>query len=47
MYSVVTFAISYTVYEKFDVKESDGLEISPRSSAMYISFESSHVISYK
>jgi len=27
-------------YEKFDVKQSNGLEISPRSLAVYVSFES-------
>ena len=29
--SIVTFAVSHTVYEKFDVKQSNDLEICPRS----------------
>ena len=29
--SIVTFAVSHTVYEKFDVKQSNDLEIWPRS----------------
>ena len=29
--SIVTFAVSHTVFEKFDVKESNDLEICPRS----------------
>jgi len=32
--------------EKFDIKQSIALEISPRSSTMYVSFKSSRVISY-
>ena len=28
---MVTFAVSHTVFEKFDVKESNDLEICPRS----------------
>ena len=28
---LVTFAISHTVFEKFDVKQSNDLEICPRS----------------
>jgi len=35
------------VYEKFSVKHSNDLEISPRSAAVYVSVESSRVISYK
>ena len=29
--SIVTFAVSHTVFEKFDVKQSNDLEICPRS----------------
>ena len=31
---IITFAVSRTVYEKFDVKQSNDLEISPRSSTV-------------
>ena len=29
-YTIVTFALSHTVYDKFDVKQSNDLEISPK-----------------
>jgi len=31
VYSIVTFAVSHTVFEKFDMKQSNDLEICPRS----------------
>jgi len=34
VHSIVTFAVSHTVLEKFDVKQSNDLEISPRSSTL-------------
>jgi len=43
--SVVTFAISHTVFEKFDVKQSSDLEIYPRSLTV-VSPESCRVAMY-
>ena len=43
--SVVTFAVSHTVLEKFDVEQSNDLEISPMSSTV-VSRESCHVAVY-
>ena len=43
--SIVTFAVSRTVYEKFGVKQSNDLEISPKSPT-FVSPESCRVISY-
>ena len=43
--SIVTFAVSRTVFEKFDVKQSNDLEITPRSSTI-VSPESRYLISY-
>jgi len=42
---IVTFVVSLTVYEKFDLKQSNVLEISPMLSTV-VSPESCCVISY-
>ena len=43
--SIVTFAVSHTVFEKFDVKQSNDLEICPRSLTV-VSPESCRVAMY-
>jgi len=43
--SLVTFAVSHTIYQKFDMKQSNDLEISSRSLTV-ISPESCSAISY-
>ena len=45
VYSIVTFAVSHTVFEKFDVKQSNDHEICPRSLTV-VSHESCHVAMY-
>ena len=42
---MVTFAVSHTVFEKFDVKQSNDLEICPRSLTV-VSLESYGVAMY-
>jgi len=42
---IVTFAVSHTVFEKYDVKQSNGLEICPRSLTV-VSPESCRVAMY-
>jgi len=42
---MVTFAVSHTVFEKFDVKQSNDLEIYPRSLTV-VSPDSSRVAMY-
>jgi len=43
--SIVTFAVSHTVFKKFDVKQSNDLEICPRSLTV-VSPESCRVAMY-
>jgi len=45
VHSIVTFAVYNSVYEKFDVKQFNDFEISPRSS-IFVSPESRRMISY-
>jgi len=43
--SIVTFAVSHTAFEKFDVKQSNDLEICPRSLTV-LSPESCRMVMY-